>query len=151
MHKLSRKKFPRMATAKKKQKQKQSLFADLSRSERRRGVIVTVGLTSMFLVALVVSTSSYFSPDRQTNSVITKLTPLPASPGGESAHREAAIVLETDKRGRCEERSFDNRSGKIVSSRVVDCDARLSDERDIATSDNMSAQRLKSILGAFKK
>lgn len=140
-----------MVAASKKQKQQLSLFAGLSRSERRRGVIVTAGLTTMFVAAILVSTSSYFSPDRQSNSVISKLTPLPASPGGEAAHREAAIVIETDKKGHCEERNFDNRSGKIVSSRVVDCEARLGNERDIATSDNMSAQRLKSILGAFKK
>src|SRR5215831_11706600 len=88
-----------MVAASKKQKQQLSLFAGLSRSERRRGVIVTVGLTTMFVAAILVSTSSYFSPDHQSNSVISKLTPLPASPGGEAAHREAAIVIETDKRG----------------------------------------------------
>ena len=42
-----------------------------------------------------------------------------------AAHRAAAIVVETDKKGRCEERRFDNRTGKIVSSTFVDCDARL--------------------------
>src|SRR5215813_13877817 len=93
-------KFHPMAATAKKQKP-QSLFGSLSRSERRRGVIVTVGLTSMFVAAILVSTSSYFSPDRQSNSVISKLTPLPASPGGEAAHREAAIVIETDKKGHC--------------------------------------------------
>ncbi len=54
----------------------------------------------------------------------------PAS-GGESAHRVASIVVETDKNGRCEERRFDNRSGKIVSATVVDCEARLADEKAI--------------------
>ena len=38
-----------------------------------------------------------------------------------AAHRVASIVVETGKKGRCEERRFDNRSGKIVSATLVDC------------------------------
>ena len=63
----------------------------------------------------------------------------------------ASIVVETDKKGRCEERRFDNRTGKIVSSNYVDCDARLADERDTTPSENMSAERMRAILGAFKR
>ena len=120
-------------------------------AESRRGLIVAVTLTCIFVLAIFVAASSYFSFERPATSVVSKITPLPQSPGGEVAHREAAILLETTRKGRCEERRFDNRSGKIVSSAYVDCDARLSDERDTAPSENMSAQRLKSILGAFKK
>ena len=133
-----------------KDKQRRSK-AKASATESRRALIVAVGLAIVFILAIFASASSYFSPERQANSVVSKITPLPQSPGGEAAHREAAIVLETDRKGRCEERRFDNRNGKIVSSIYVDCDARLSDERDMTPSENMSAQRLRSILGAFKK
>jgi len=78
-------------------------------------------------------------------------TPLSPSSGGEAAHRVASIVVETDKKGRCEERSFDNRTGQIVSSNYVDCDARLADERDTTPSENMSAERMRAILGAFRR
>lgn len=125
--------------------------AKANAAENRRGAIVAIGLMTVFMLAIFVSVSSYFSTERQSNSVVSKVAPLTNSPGGEVAHREAAIVVETDRKGRCEERRFDNRSGKIVSSIFVDCDARLSDERDTTPSENMSAQRLKGILGAFKK
>jgi hypothetical protein len=125
--------------------------ARASATESRRALIVAVGLAIVFMLAIFASAGSYFYPERQTNSVVSKVTPLSQSPGGEAAHREAAIVLETDRKGRCEERRFDNRNGKIVSSIYVDCDARLADERDTTPSENMSAQRLRSILGAFKK
>ena len=125
--------------------------AKATAAENRRGAIVAIGLMTVFMLAIFVSVSSYFSAERQPNSVVSKVAPLTNSPGGEVAHREAAIVVETDRRGRCEERRFDNRSGKIVSSIFVDCDARLSEERDTTPSENMSAQRLKGILGAFKK
>ena len=68
-----------------------------------------------------------------------------------SAHRVASIVVETDKKGRCEERRFDNRSGKIVAATVVDCEARLADERDASPSENLSAERMRAILGAFRR
>ncbi|HMF24371.1 MAG TPA: hypothetical protein VKG24_19920 [Pseudolabrys sp.] len=122
-----------------------------SATESRRGLIVAVGLSSVFMLAIFVSASSYFSLERRAAGVVSKVVPLSQSPGGEDAHREAAIVLESERKGRCEERRFDNRSGKIVSSVYVDCDARLADERDTTPSENMSAQRLRSILGAFKK
>jgi hypothetical protein len=139
-----------MATDRIKDKQRRAKAKAVA-AENRRAVIVAAGLATVFLLAIFVSVSSYLSPERQPNSVVSKIAPLTNSPGGEVAHREAAIVVETDRKGRCEERRFDNRSGKIVSSIFVDCDARLSEERDTTPSENMSAQRLKSILGAFKK
>ena len=139
-----------MSTDRIKAKQRRAK-AKATAAETRRGAIVAVGLMTIFMLAIFVSVSSYFSPERQPNSVVSKIAPLTNSPGGEMAHREAAIVVDTDRKGRCEERRFDNRSGKIVSSIFVDCDARLADERDTAPSENMSAQRLKGILGAFKK
>jgi hypothetical protein len=60
---------------------------------------------------------------------------LSPSSGGEAAHRVASIVVETNKKGRCEERRFDNRTG-----RLVDCEERLADERDSTPSDNLSAE-----------
>jgi hypothetical protein len=98
-----------------------------------------------------VTAGSYLSPDRQTKSSVSKITPLPQSPGGEAAHREASIVVETNKKGRCEERRFDNHTGKIVASNYVDCEARLADERDMTPSENLSAERMRAILGAFKR
>jgi hypothetical protein len=139
-----------MATDRIKDKQRRAK-AKATAAENRRAAIVAVGLTTVLILAIFVSVSSYFSPARQPNSVVSKIAPLGNSPGGEVAHREAAIVVETDRKGRCEERRFDNRNGKIVSSIYVDCDARLSKDRDTTPSENMSAQRLKSILGAFKK
>jgi len=139
-----------MATDRIKEKQRRAK-AKATAAENRRGVIVAVGLTTVFMLAIFVSASSYFSPAREPNSVVSKIAPLANSPGGEAAHREASILVETDRKGRCEERRFDNRNGKIVSSIYVDCDARLSDERNTTPSENMSSQRLKSILGAFKK
>ena len=65
--------------------------------------------------------------------------------------RVASIVVESSKKGRCEERRFDNRSGRIVSSNYVDCEARLADERDTTPSENMSAERMRAILGAFRR
>jgi|SRR6476659_10036816 hypothetical protein len=139
-----------MATDRIKDKQLRAK-ARATAAEKRRGVIVATVLTTGFMLAIFVSVSSYFSPERQPSSVVSKIAPLTNSPGGEVGHREAAIVVETDRKGRCEERRFDNRNGKIVSSIYVDCDARLSDERDTTPSENMSSQRLKSIIGAFKK
>jgi hypothetical protein len=48
-------------------------------------------------------------------------------------------------------RRFDNRSGKIVSATLVDCEARLANERDTTPSENLSAERMRAILGAFKR
>ncbi|MGA8624125.1 MAG: hypothetical protein WB686_05215, partial [Pseudolabrys sp.] len=92
-----------------------------------------------------------FRPDRQAQNAVPKIAPLSPSNGGESAHRVASIVVETDKKGRCEERRFDNRSGKIVAATVVDCEARLADERDASPSENLSAERMRAILGAFRR
>jgi hypothetical protein len=55
------------------------------------------------------------------------------------------------KKGGCEERRFDNHSGRIVSSNYVDCEARLADERDSTPSENMRAERMRAILGAFRR
>jgi hypothetical protein len=67
-----------------------------------------------------VTAGAYFSADRQAKNTASKIAPLAPASGSAAAHRVASIVVETDKRGRCEER-FDNRSGKIVSATLVDC------------------------------
>lgn len=97
------------------------------------------------------TTGPYFAADRQAQNAVPKIAPLSPSNGGESAHRVATIVVETDKKGRCEERRFDNRSGKIIAATVVDCEARLADERDASPSENLSAERMRAILGAFRR
>jgi hypothetical protein len=121
-----------------------------SMAEGLRALIATAGLAVILLFALFVTSNSYFA-DQQSKNALTKIEPLSQSPGGEAAHRAGSIVVETDRKGRCEERSFDNRTGKIVSSNYVDCDARLAAERNTAPSENLSAERMRSILGAFKR
>ena len=80
-----------------------------------------------------------------------KVTLLPPTEGGEAASRVASIVMETDKKGRCEERRFDNRTGKMVSANYVNCDTRLEPGRDTTPSENINRERIRAILGAFKK
>jgi hypothetical protein len=121
-----------------------------SLAEGLRALIATAGLAVILLLAIFVTSSSYVG-DQQAKNALSKIAPLTQSPGGEAAHRAGSIVVETDRKGRCEERSFDNRTGKIVSSNYVDCDARLAAERDTAPSENLSAERMRSILGAFKR
>jgi hypothetical protein len=123
----------------------------LAAGEGRRALIVATVLTVVFSLAVFVTVRSYLSPDREIKNVVSKATTLPRSPGGEAAHREASIVVETNRKGRCEERRFDNRTGKIVASNYVDCEARLGDERDTTPSENLSAERMRAILGAFKR
>jgi hypothetical protein len=120
--------------------------------EAVRALIASAALASILLLAVYVTTGSYFSADRQAKNAASKIAPLSAASGGEAAHRAASIVIETDKKGRCEERRFDNRSGKIVSATVVDCEARLANEPDATPSENMSdAERMRAILGAFRR
>ena len=114
-------------------------------------MIASAAIGGILLLAVFVTTGSYFSAEQQTKNAIAKTVPLSPSLGGEAAHRVASIVVETDKKGRCEERRFDNRSGRIVSSNYVDCVARLADERDTTPSENMSAERMRAILGAFRR
>ena len=121
-----------------------------SMAEVLRALVATAALAGILLLAVFVTSNSYFA-DHQTKSALSKIAPLFQSGGGEAAHRVASIVVETDRKGRCEERSFDNRTGKIVSSNYVDCDARLAAERDSTPSENLSAERMRAILGAFKK
>ena len=121
-----------------------------SLAEGLRALIATASLAVILLLAIFVTSSSYFNEQQMKNG-LSKIAPLTQSGSGEAAHRTGSIVVETDRKGRCEERSFDNRTGKIVSSNYVDCDARLAAERDTAPSENLSAERMRSILGAFKK
>jgi hypothetical protein len=123
----------------------------LSAGEGRRAVIVMAALAGMLLLAAFVTAGSYFSADTRAMNSISKVTPLPQTEGGEAGSRVAAIVLETDKKGRCEERRFDNRTGKMVSANYVNCDARLEPERDTTPSENINRERIRAILGAFKK
>jgi hypothetical protein len=136
-----------MSKAKVKRAHNRSLLG----GEGRRAVIVTAALTGLFVLAVFVTAGSYLSSERQAMSPLSKITPLPLTEGGEAASRVAAIVLETDKKGRCEERRFDNRTGKLVSSNYVDCDARLEPERDTTPSENINRERIRAILGAFKR
>lgn len=119
--------------------------------EVTRALIASAAIGVILLLAVFVTTGSYFSAEHQTKNAIAKIVPLSPSLGGEAAHRVASIVVETGKKGRCEERRFDNRSGRIVSSNYVDCEARLADERDTTPSENMSAKRMRAILGAFRR
>jgi len=137
----------RSGSAKQKRRSKNSVSA----GEALRAVIVSTALAGMLVLAFFVTAGSYLSAERQAKNAVSKVAPLPQSGGGEAAHRVASIVVETDRKGRCEERSFDNRTGRIVSSNFVDCDARLASERDTTPSENLSAERMRSILGAFKK
>jgi hypothetical protein len=123
----------------------------LSAGEGRRAVIVMAALTGLFFLAAFVTAGSYLSNDRQAMGSLSKVTPLLPTEGGEAASRVAAIVLETDKKGRCEERRFDNRTGKMVSANFVNCDARLEPERDSTPSENINRERIRAILGAFRK
>ena len=107
-------------------------------------------LTGLFFLAAFVTAGSYLSTGPQAMSSVSKVTPLPRTEGGEAASRVAAIVIETDKKGRCEERRFDNRTGKMVSANYVNCDARLEPERDTTPSE-INRERIRAILGAFKK
>jgi hypothetical protein len=134
-----------------KTKAKQIRGSPLSAGEGRRAVIVMAALTGLFFLAAFVTAGSYFSAERDAMNSVSKITPLPRTEGGEAASRVASIVLETEKKGRCEERRFDNRTGKMVSANYVDCDARLEPERDTTPSDNINRERIRAILGAFKK
>jgi hypothetical protein len=107
-------------------------------------------LTGLFFLAAFVTAGSYLSTGPQAMSSVSKVTPLPRTEGGEAASRVASIVIETDKKGRCEERRFDNRTGKMVSANYVNCDARLEPERDTTPSE-INRERIRAILGAFKK
>lgn len=104
--------------------------------EVSRALIASAAIGGILLLAVFVTTGSYFSAEHQTKNAVAKIVPLSPSNGGEAAHRVASIVVETDKKGRCEERRFDNHSGRIVSSNYVDCEARLADERDAAVREH---------------
>lgn len=134
-----------------KAKAKQLRGRALSMGEGRRAVIVMAALTGLFFLAAFVTAGSYFSAEREALNSVSKVTPLPRTEGGEAASRVASIVLETEKKGRCEERRFDNRTGKMVSANYVNCDARLEPERNTAPSENINRERIRAILGAFKK
>lgn len=141
-----------MATAVQKRTQRR-VKGKLSAGEGRRAVITVAGLTTIMLLTIFATTGSYLSPERSfERASISKITPLVSAGQGEAGaaqNRVASIVVETDKKGRCEERHFDNRTGKMVSSSYVDCEARL--QRDTTPSDTINSERIRAILGAFKK
>jgi hypothetical protein len=107
-------------------------------------LVASSAIGAILLLAFFVGTGSYFSAERQAKNAVAKIVP-------KEAHRVASIVVESDKKGGCEERRFDNHSGRIVSSNYVDCEARLADERDSTPSENMRAERMRAILGAFRR
>ena len=112
-------------------------------------MVASSAIGAILLLAFFVGTGSYFSAERQTKNAVAKIVPSWPSQGGKEAHRVASIVVESE--GGCEERRFDNHSGRIVSSNYVDCEARLADERDSTPSENMRAERMRAILGAFRR
>ena len=121
-----------------------------SAGEGLRAVIATAAFAFILILAVLVTAGSYLSPDRVDSKLLAKIAPLPPSvEQSAAAHRAGAIVVETDRKGRCEERRFDNRTGKILSSNFVDCDARL--ERDTTPSETINSERIRTILGAFKR
>ncbi len=122
----------------------------LAAGEGTRAIIVTTVLVCVMLTGFFVTATSYLSADRTENPK-SKIAPLTPSAQGEAAHRTASIVMETGNKGRCEERQFDNRTGKIVSSNAVDCDARLAPARDAIPSENLSGERMRAIHGTFRK
>jgi hypothetical protein len=123
----------------------------VSAGEAVRALITTAALGGILLLAVFVTAGSYFSTQHRAESALTKIEPLSPSGGGEAAHRIASIVLDPQNKGRCEERHFVNRTGRIVSSNVVNCEARLAPERDTSSSDSTNRERMRAILGAFKK
>ena len=134
-----------------KTKQRQAR-GSLSAGEFRRAVITTAALTAMLLLTLFVTANSYLSADRSDTMPmpVSKIAPLmPSEKQGEAAQRVGSIVVEAGSKGRCEERHFDNRTGKMVSANYVDCNARL--DRDATPSDGTNRERIRQILGAFKK
>ena len=114
---------------------------------------LSAALAGILLLAFFVTSGSYFPPIvRPAKCRVEDRASVASRAGGEAAHRVASIVVETDKKGRCEERRFDNRTGKIVASNFVDCDARLAaGTRRDAVGSNLSAERMRAILGAFKR
>lgn len=138
-----------MGKAPSKSKQRRARTS-ISAGEGLRALIAVAAFAGILFSAMFITVGSYKSADRLEGSSVAKVTPLPPSgEQNEAAHRAAAIVVETDKKGRCEERRFDNRTGKIVSATYVDCDARL--ERDTTPSDTINSERIRAILSAFKK
>ncbi len=141
-----------MATAAQNRKQR-SAKPRLTAGEGRRAVITVAGLTCIMLLTIFATTGSYLSPERAAERAsVSKITPLASAGQGEAGaakNRVAAIVVETDKKGQCEERRFDNRTGKMVSASLVDCDTRL--DRDATPSEAINSERIRAILGAFKK
>jgi hypothetical protein len=71
--------------------------------EAVRALIASAALASILLLAVFVTTGSYFSADLQAKNPASKIAPLSPANGGAAAHRVASIVVETDKKGRCEE------------------------------------------------
>src|SRR5262249_59387544 len=119
--------------------------------ESGRAITVMAALAGLFLLAASVTVGTFPSADPQAMNAVPKVTPLPRTEGGEAASRVGSVVMETDKKGRCEERRFDNRTGKMVSANYVNCDERLEPERDTTSSENINRERIRAILGAFKK
>ncbi|HET9716687.1 MAG TPA: hypothetical protein VFP60_10940 [Pseudolabrys sp.] len=120
-------------------------------SEGQRALIVSLALAAILAMGALVTGGGYFSAERGLVHGPSSVTRLSLSSAGEAESRVASIVVETDKKGRCEERHFDNRTGKLVSANYVDCDARLEAERDTASSETINRERIRQILGAFKK
>ena len=82
----------------------------LSAGEINRALVASAALGAILLLAFFVTAGSYVTADRQAKNAVAKIAPLSPSTGGEAAHRVASIVVETDKKGRCEERHRNTRA-----------------------------------------
>ena len=71
------------------------------------------------------------------------------SPHDKAAHRLGSILFVPNRSALCEERRFDNVTGKIISSDMTDCEARLEHELQAAAESKFG--RMQGILNGFKK
>ena len=116
--------------------------------EAVRALVATAGLAGLLLLVYVIADSL-----PATNALLSGAQA--ANAGGADArakmweHRVGSIVISSWNRP-CEERTFDNNTGRIVGVSYVDCDARLATGSiDSPPHDNTS--RMRGILASFKK
>jgi hypothetical protein len=74
---------------------------------------------------------------------------LSSSPHDKAAHRLGSILFVPNRSALCEERRFDNLTGKLVSSELTDCEARLEQELQAAAESKFG--RMQGILNGFKR
>lgn len=112
------------------------------RSKWRRNLVEVACLFSVFAIIVYIS-STYMNGIPGSHSGSRQAG---AGQDAEQKHRVGAILLPPEKGSNCEERSFDNATGHIVSVGTVDCEKALSSAEKHAPE-----ARLRSITAAFKK